>query len=325
MVTPENGAGRGLFGQTLSLLFGEDYVITVPYAKMSGGEGSRFNAELADKLVVLINEARDADDRKFSHRNAAREAIKDFIEPNHEVPVRIEGKGKDAVYIRSAASTIVNSNNLDAMPINEHDRRMAVVRNGGQMSEDDKEAYRTWMHDPANIGALYRHLKLLKIPTDKNVFNPYMAPRFSGRELMIEAGKSELDLAWEEAVRRIATASDLYTMSQVVRLTRIAAKANSRGSDYDEIIRKHTRIHGHRIGTKDSPQWRVRYGTGEDNREPIYAVDTKAEKRFARAELGDIKREVDKTQQLVEHPGKPFNKLLHAVAGGEGDSETQET
>ena len=145
MVAREMGSGRGLLAETLGRVLGERFVAPLPYAKLSGGAGSRFNAEVADKLLVCINESRDADDRKFAHKNAAREALKDFVEPNHRVPFRVEPKGQDAYFTRAAISTLVFTNNIDGLPLGDGDRRMAVVLNGPQMTVDERERFQAWM------------------------------------------------------------------------------------------------------------------------------------------------------------------------------------
>lgn len=312
MVARENGSGRGLLSETLGLLLGDRFVVPLPYAKLSGGSGSRFNAEMADKLLVCINESRDADDRKFAHKNAAREALKDFVEPNHELPFRVEPKNQDAYFTRAAISTLVFSNNIDGLPIGDGDRRMAVVLNGPQMTADEVVRFRGWLGQPENIGALYRALSCQAVESDRNVFDPYMAPEFHGRDLMIEASKTALDRAWDAAVAKIGSASDLYTMAQIIKLTRHYT-GGARSNDFDDLVEKHTIINGYRIGTKHSTNWLV---TFQGERQRVYALDDAGRRRYGGVQTSDILKQLVCSQKVVDSPDKLANKLLHLVEKG---------
>jgi hypothetical protein len=291
-------------------MLGEAFVVSMPYANVSGG--SKFNAEVEGRLMLYVNEAAPADSRKFANKNATREALKVFIEPNHRIPFRVEPKGVDAYFTRAAISTLIFTNNIDGLPLDEMDRRIAVLINGPQMSAEEIDSYNRWMASPANIGALYRHLKSHAVETRRAVFDPYMAPHFHGRDLMIDAGKTLIDRAWDKAVEKIRTAADLYTMSQVLALTRHMSHKYS-NTDFDELVEKHTIVNGHRIGTKNGKNWLVRYGRAEDNRERVYAVSDKTRRRWSNGEPSDIKHQLDLTQKVVDAPNAAFNKGLHIV------------
>jgi len=169
-----------------------------------------------------------------------------------------------------------------------------------------------------NIGALYRELRAHKVERDKAVFDPYDAPLFRSRDLMIEAGKTAIDHAWEAAVEKIGSGAELYTQSQIVVLTRYFGKAH--GPDFDEMVKKHNGVRGHRIGVKRPKEvnWKVRYGNADDNREPVYALSEAAADVWTHAEPDAIRTELDKAQKVVEAPMKAFNKLLQGVAAGSG-------
>jgi hypothetical protein len=311
MIARDNGAGRGLLAQTLQMVLGEKFVVSMPYANISGG--SKFNAEVEGRLLLHVNEAASIEAHKWAGRNAAREALKDFVEPNHEVPFRVEPKGVDAYFTRAAVSTLIFSNHISGLPLDDADRRFAVLMNGPQMSAEQIADYRAWMAVPANIGALYRYLRDSAVEQDRSVFNPYMAPMFRGRELMIEAGKTALDHAWEAAVAKLETATELYCMSQVVTLTRFMAQ--TRNTDYDDMVKKHTFAQGHRIGVKRPKEqnWKTRYGSGDDNREPVFAFSDEAARKWTKADPREIKQQLDKAQAVIDAPTKAFNKLLHSV------------
>jgi hypothetical protein len=313
MIARETGTGRGLLAQTLGQLLGQRYVLSIPYAKITGGEGSRFNAELIDALMICINEARDVDERTYRGRNAAKEALKDFIEPNHAIRFRVEPKGEDAYHRGIATSTHIFSNNIDALPADENDRRLAVMLNGKQMTAGEVEVYRRWLNDPANLGALYRFLRDFPITQDKEVFNPFMAPKSRGRALMIEAGLTTLDHAWAEAYGKLRTATDLFTMSQIVQLTRhfMPSQSNMQPG-FDDIVRRQTRaICGvHRIGIYNSTNWFIYY---RSHREPVFAFEESWREKWTTAEADKIKKQLDKAQRVVDQPMRAFNKALHLV------------
>jgi hypothetical protein len=321
MVARDNGAGRGMLAETLQRVLGEPFVVSMPYANISGG--SKFNAEVEGKLLLHVNEAAPPESRRFANKNAAREALKDFVEPNHNVPFRVEPKGVDAFYTRASISTLIFSNNLDGLPLDEADRRFAVIMNGPQMSAAEIEDYRRWMEDPLNIGALYRWLRDSAVETDKTVFDPYMAPRFHGRDLMIDAGKTPIDRAWDDATERLRGASELYTMSQVVAMARSLGRKFS-NSDFDDLIEKHTVAHGCRIGVKNGKNWLVRFKPGEakdatvdedakDNRERVYAHSEKSARAWTRCDTNAVRAELFRAQKAVDAPNKAFAVHLREV------------
>jgi len=311
MIAHKHGTGRGLLAETLQLVLGERFVISLPYDNISGG--SKFNAEVEGRLLVYVNEARHADANKYGARNATREALKVFIEPNHRIGQRIEPKGVDAYYTRLAISTLIFANSIKAVPIDDQDRRAAVVMNGAQMSVTERDEYQRWILDPANIGALYRALRSRRIEADRSVFDAHMSPHFVGRDLMIDANKSSIDRAWDAAIAALSAGAELYTMGQVVDLA--AHLARSRHNDFDDLIRSHTYEHGHRIGVKRPTEknWRIRYGPGEDNRQPVFAFDEVAAARWTHADLHKVKHELDKAQQIVDKPGRGVGKLKLVV------------
>lgn len=313
MIARETGTGRGLLAQTLGQLLGQRFVLSIPYAKVTGGEGSRFNSELIDALMVCVNEAREADARTFNGRNAAKEALKDFIEPNHAIRFRVEPKGVDAYHRGIATSTHIFSNNIDALPLDDNDRRLAVMLNGPQMTADAVEEYRRWLDAPANLGALYRFLRDFPIEQNKVIFDPFMAPRFHGRALMIEAGMTSLDHAFLEAHDKLRTATELFTMSQLVQLTRHFMPSQSNlMPGFDDLVRRQTRVicGVHRIGVVQGTNWRVRYRGTHD---PVYAFDAAGRQKWTPETVERIKKQLDKAQRVVDQPTRNFNKALRLV------------
>jgi hypothetical protein len=311
MVAHEHGTGRGLFAETLQYLFGEQFVVPLRYDDITASP--RFNGEVEDRLIVYVNEARHADSNRYGVKTASREALKVFIEPNHRIPQRIEKKGIDVYFTHLALMTLIFANSIKAVPIDEHDRRTGVVMNGAQMTTQQRDEYQAWMLVPANIGALYRFLRDYAVEKDRKIFDPFMAPMFVGRDMMIEATQSEIDRAWAAAVARLKDAADLYAMSQAVALAR--SYMSGPGDDLTGLLRNHTYDKGHRIGVKRPSErnWLTRFGTGKDNRQAVFAHNAEDARVWTSRDSSEILAELEKAQKVIDAPAKAVNKALKLV------------
>lgn len=321
MLARDNGAGRGLFAEVLQMVLGEAFVVSIPYGSVTGG--TRFNADVVDRLLIVVNESHTEEAHKYHTKNAAKEALKVFIEPNHRIPFRVEPKGIDAYFTHASVSTLLLTNNINGLPVGEGDRRLAIVVNGPQMTVAEREHFQAWMLKAENIGALYRYLRDWPIEQNKSIFDPYMAPEFAGRDLMIDANKTELDHAFEAAIAKLDTATELATMTQIVAVTRHFAK--SRDPGFEELVRKHTVAANqvYRIGTKNGTNWLVRYPLAKpgveddgDNRERVYAFNRLCHTKWSKGDANDIRKQLSKAQEVVDEPSRAFSKLLHSIPGG---------
>jgi hypothetical protein len=215
----------------------------------------------------------------------------------------------DAYYTRSAVSTLVFTNHIDGLPIGEGDRRAAVVTNGEQMTVEERQRLRAWKDRPENIGALARLLGRRQVPADHAVFDPYNAPRFRGQLLMIEAGKSSIDLAWDEAARAIWQAADLVTMSQAVKILR-----HHMGAAHvdEEVLKRHVSLNAKRIGVPNGRLWQPSYG---GRRERVFAGSVADAKRYTAGSEQAVLKELNTAQKLADEPERVLNKRLGIVAG----------
>ena len=74
MVAEKFGTGRGTLFEILDLLFGDDYVVPCAYGELTGNVGgARFNARLADALLIVVNEAVAEDGEQQAQRRLAYE------------------------------------------------------------------------------------------------------------------------------------------------------------------------------------------------------------------------------------------------------------
>ena len=124
MATPEYGIGRGSFSMMMSKLVGEHN--TSPDLDFGEFIHGNFNAWL-DNLLVLCSEADDTSDNN-TNRYRAYEALKKRIDTGN-TKILINPKGETQYYVKSASSTLIFSNHLDAIALAANDRRITVLRN----------------------------------------------------------------------------------------------------------------------------------------------------------------------------------------------------
>jgi hypothetical protein len=287
MVAREYGTGRGTLGEILGKLFGETYVKPCDFAMFTGSSAAaRFNAMFADALIVLVNEATEEDGHRWHARRSAYEALKSSVDPNGTAQRRYEAKGQNAYFGPSAMSTIIATNNLDAIKLPENDRRFCVITNNDEpMTPEERDELRRWLSVPANIGALHRHLGAL--PAD-GAFDPYWPPRFAGKRTMVELSQSDIDQAYVAARVFVPV---LFTMTQILALMEKTGEYLT--SDWVKrtrvMIPRHAfRVRGHsnRISYRGKP-------------EAVYAKSRAGWKRFAEADPDAIRVELDETQKAV--------------------------
>jgi len=221
-------------------------------------------------------------------------------------------------------STFIASNNLNVVKLPDSDRRFAVFGNGRQATHDERAEFIRWMDNPANIGALWRHLKAMPTVSDPEVFDPYMAPKTHARGLVVEANKNESELAWDDAVGRISRVSGIYTMTQMMEIARRWPGAGAPGQTsfrFDEQVKAHTRHHGHRIGHLQGKNWLVRY---RGLKERVYAVEPAWRDHWTAADPREIKRELDKVQAIVESSNAAFTTGLSSISSPETSADDED-
>jgi hypothetical protein len=288
MVAREYGTGRGTLGEILGKLLGESYVKPCDFAMFTGSSAAaRFNTMFADALVVLVNEATEEDGHRWHVRRSAYEALKSSVDPNGSAQRRYEAKGQNAYFGPSAMSTIVSTNNLDAVKLPENDRRFCVIANSDEpMTPEQRDELRRWMADPANIGVLYRHLGAL--PADA-AFDPYWPPRFAGKRTMVELAQTDIDQAY--ATARVFAPS-LFTMTQILALMEKTGEYLT--SDWARQARAMIPRRTFRVRDRDN---RIPY---RGKLEAVYAKSKAGERRFAAASPDAIRAELDETQKAVD-------------------------
>jgi hypothetical protein len=108
MVAEKFGSGRGTLFEILGLLFGKRYVVPCSFTEFTGTSASaRFNARMADALIVTVNEAVAEDGHQQAQRRLTYEALKNVIEPSPTALRRFEEKHQHAYAQQAAMSVLI--------------------------------------------------------------------------------------------------------------------------------------------------------------------------------------------------------------------------
>jgi hypothetical protein len=180
----EQGIGKGVLGDIMKELHGEKN-----YSKTNDGVfKERFNGPLLYKTLVHVDEI------KIGNNDVAYNRLKDVVNDT----LQIEEKCKNQVTINNHASFYICSNNLDAIPIEDGQRRFSLIWLteqklydseilNGYHSVDDFYAELMKQENIQNLGMYLLHRKL-----DKNkLIRPFVSKK-------LEQLKSANLKEWEE-------------------------------------------------------------------------------------------------------------------------------
>ena len=220
LVSPAAGTGRGTLSKIMGRLFGHEYVRQTDLHDLISNTGqAAYNDDLADALIVYVPEALEYKDNvtQYYQRRGAYENLKQIIDPL-AATVKIKRKYGSNTMERTFASVYISSNHIDALAIDESDRRLIVLDNTRTPLEKapNRLMFRIhdWMADQANIGALARYLA--EYAATENTYNPFAAaPMTTAKVRMIDAGQSDIDQLYESYV--LDAAGDICTENQIMR------------------------------------------------------------------------------------------------------------
>jgi hypothetical protein len=295
-VAEQFGSGRGTLFDILGLLFGKTYVVPCSFGELTGrSAGARFNLRKANALFLIVDEAVSEDGEQQAHRRLDYEGLKNAIEPSPTAQHRVEPKGQEA-YTQILAGTVdIATNHRDAVKLPPGERRVGVLTCGPQMSEEQTTDIRTWMADPANIGALYR--ELLNMPAaPPSEFNPFgVPPMFAGRCEMIGMGRSKLEDAYDAAIEALE-GCPLFTISQAQRLISYIAGGAQVGSGDLERARHTVAKNAYRLRQRDESNNRIKY---RKRQEVIYARTAAERRNWREADTALIVKQLDRTEERI--------------------------
>lgn len=224
LVSREYGTGRGTFGAFLKMLFGDQYVVNVPFAIFAGlNYQSQYTDWGLDALFAIVNEsAATGDQSSFKTKHNVYEHLKEIVEPRPVERTYVR-KREGSVRAIAATTNMIMTNNRDAIPLPEDDRRFAVLTGGGKRDPEFWQYINSWMERACNIAAFAVWLE----ETDMEGYDPFAAPlETRAKEEMRDLNKSELDTLLEDA---LGSMEGVFVPEQVIR--RIADTIAREGLD----------------------------------------------------------------------------------------------
>lgn len=135
----EMGVGKGVVAQHIGAMMHRHYFSVTKSDHVTG----RFNAHLADKILLFLDEA-------FWGGNKEAEGTLKALVTENEIP--IEMKGKDLYRIRSYLRLILSTNNDWAVPSGMKDERRFAIFDVGDKCRQDKKYFAAMERELLNGG-----------------------------------------------------------------------------------------------------------------------------------------------------------------------------
>lgn len=265
LVAREFGTGRGTLGNLVKRLFGGRYVKTIGFDIFAGRNyQSQYNDWAADSLVVLVNESSTSEGGSpYRAKHDTYEHLKDVVDPSPVVRHFIV-KGLPAFDAPGFTSYIIATNNPDALPLPEGDRRFWVGTNGSPRGQNTWDKLYAWMEDPVNIGAFARYLEEF----DLTGFSPYQPPPMTrGKEAMTQLATSPLDRAFAAAME--ALPGRVVVPDQVFHAMEEAREVEEQFPfEWKRVATLILRRQLFRVGKRDGQNYQIRFG---EQKHSLYA------------------------------------------------------
>ncbi|RWX28234.1 primase-helicase family protein [Rhizobium leguminosarum] len=215
LATNTQGTGRGTLFKLIDRLFGEDYTRTMSFDLFAGSSSqSVFNEWMEELLVVCVNElsAQSGPGRHVNNRNVYTR-IKDIIDPA-ESSKNVTRKGVTGMKRRVFYSTILATNDPDAMYIDPDDRRITVIENGDKLRHVPglADQINAIINDPLAVGDIHEYLMTM----DVSAFDAFNPLDTDAKAAMVQTHVTDL----EEAVMAVIGGfeGDCFVAQQVVNL-----------------------------------------------------------------------------------------------------------
>lgn len=200
LIQSTEGVGKNVLKYAMTHAIGNHYTYA-PNAKELGSSGSKFNAWMERKLLLIADEIKTDDKRDLV------EILKPMIS---EETLEIQGKGVDQRKADNPANWLFFSNHKDAIPIGSNDRRFAIFYSAIQSKADLDAAdmgdqYFARLYDDFLGNRTHRRGLmivadyLLRYPIERGAI-PMRAPVTTSTLEAIEAGRGWLERLIAEAV-----------------------------------------------------------------------------------------------------------------------------
>lgn len=212
MYSKKNGVGKSMLWHLLAAVFGPIMV-----GSCSGRALTKsFDDVTEHKRILMINEMA---------RSEKADGYENFKNMISEEQVSFEGKGRAARDIVNITHYIVTTNNLDALPLMQGDRRIAVFMcNAEPKSDDYYTRLRAWMENegPALVAGV---LAQWKFDADWNPYAP--VPQTEAAKTLQNASQGTLYIKLLEMkeARQPPFDKDAFTADQIAAVLEKSDKA----------------------------------------------------------------------------------------------------
>jgi len=200
------GSGKTTLWRILQKLWGPYYARVV--GTIQDAYDSTYDNHIYKALYTLFDEVASAEaGRGARDRSAAKNRLKKFTDPgamSAELNLKYGPKTRAVL----AYTVGVTTNNLDALPLDEDDRRWLIVLTGA--AHDQSYLYE-WMEVPANIGALWRYLEGVSLEG----FSFLDAPMTEAKRTMFESNRSVYEEVASDFIEIVTESGGWYEPEQL--------------------------------------------------------------------------------------------------------------
>lgn len=200
MVAEIQGTGRGTLFDMMTAALGQKHVRNISSTELMGGQGQgQYNDWIANALLVLCEEVMAGDDAGGAmawKRREVYERLKQLVDPRQRV-MEIRRKNLSNYSAEIFASILMATNHMNALPLDETDRRIAVLVQPNLKFDDVPELVR--LINPLRVSGRYvpwfgaglcEHLRGVAVDTSALRIAPELG---EGRALMRASNLSDLD------------------------------------------------------------------------------------------------------------------------------------
>lgn len=190
------GVGKTVFYEVMKHALGDMYIYS-PKAQELIASGSKFNAWMRGKLMIIVNEI------KVDERRELIEILKPMIT---DAQVEVQSKGVDQEMEDNPANWLLFSNHKDAIPVTKNGRRYAIfysaLSNAGDIAAAgmDKpyfDALWAWLREGGGLQAIAHWL--LNYPIERGAI-PVRAPETSSHMEALRRSRSPMEVLIAECV-----------------------------------------------------------------------------------------------------------------------------
>ncbi len=189
IVVGKSGIGKGWMARVAELIWGIDNL-----SKNSLGQlDSRFNSDLANKQLLIVEES---DDMNSKTGGVVYNKLKDLVTNPR---IRLERKGMDALLVDNTLNIFITGNKIEIFKLDTFDRRFMVceARDNGSIcnSQDYWKPRWDWIERGGGASAIYGYL----LGRDVSGFDPYgQAPETKAKLDMVDMTHDPLEVWVEE-------------------------------------------------------------------------------------------------------------------------------